>query len=227
MARSPSTTPSRSATTTTTIADALRADIASGALPNGAALAQNTLAARFNVSHIPVREALRRLESDGLVVIEPNRGAFVASPSADDVRELFDLRIMLECDALRHAFPRHTRASILRVRQAHALLETLTDRGEWEAQDREFHALLVAQSGRTRTMTLLRSLRAAVERFCLVHLDPLAASTGSRPSRIWKPEHRAIVKALEANDSDSAELALRTHLENTANLVLAKLTPAT
>jgi DNA-binding GntR family transcriptional regulator len=215
---------SRSATTTTTIADALRADIASGALPNGAALAQNALAARFNVSHIPVREALRRLESDGLVVIEPNRGAFVASPSPDDVRELFDLRIMLECDALRHAVSRHTPASILRVRHAQELLETLTDRGEWEAQDREFHALLVAPSGRARSIDLIRSLRAAVERFCLVHLDPLGV-TSRRPSRIWKPEHRAIVTALEARDADAAPQAMRTHLENTASLVLAKLDP--
>jgi DNA-binding GntR family transcriptional regulator len=219
MTRTPSAAALRSATTTGMIADALRADIASGALSDGAALAQNAIAARFHVSHIPVREALRRLESDGLVVIEPNRGAFVASLSPDDVRELFDLRILLECDALRHAIPRHTDASVLRVRHAQELLEALADRREWEAQDRAFHALLIAPSGRNRSIDLIRNLRAAVERFCLIHLDP----TGKSGSRFWKPEHRAIIKALESRDADAAAAALHAHLESTAHLVLKKL----
>src|SRR5215510_2814010 len=92
-----------SQTTADSVAAALRTALHQGRWSPGTALRQEELAAEFGVSRIPVREALNKLQAEGLVVVEPNRGAFVASLSVADVHEVFDLRVLLECDALRHA----------------------------------------------------------------------------------------------------------------------------
>ena len=83
------------------VADALRVAIGEGAFGPGEPLNQVQLAEQFRVSHNPVREAIRRLEAEGLVRVIPNRGAFVAELSADEVEELYDIRIPLELRALR------------------------------------------------------------------------------------------------------------------------------
>src|ERR687885_171179 len=86
-------------TTPDLIADALREEIRRGRAEPGQALRQEEIATRFGVSRLPVRDALRRLETEGLVVVYPNRGAFVAEFSPDEVREIYDLPILLEGDA--------------------------------------------------------------------------------------------------------------------------------
>src|SRR5690242_14507051 len=85
-------------TTPDLIADALREEIQRGTPGPGEALRQEEVAARFSVSRIPVREALRQLEAEGLVVVYPNRGAYVAQLSAQELREITDLRVLLEGD---------------------------------------------------------------------------------------------------------------------------------
>src|SRR5437763_14723371 len=90
----------RGATTPDLIAETLRDEILRGAIPPGEALRQEELAERFGVSRLPVRDALLRLEAQGLVHVYPNRGAFVISLSADEVREVYEMRILLEGDLL-------------------------------------------------------------------------------------------------------------------------------
>ncbi len=85
--------------------EALRAAISSGELAPGLQLRQDELAARFGTSRIPVREALRQLEAEGFVTFLPNRGAVVSDLSIDEVIELLEIRIALECHALRLAIP--------------------------------------------------------------------------------------------------------------------------
>src|SRR6476619_3778037 len=98
----------RGATTPDLIADTLRDEILRGAVAPGQALRQEELADRFGVSRLPVRDALLRLEAQGLVHVYPNRGAFVISLSADEVREIFELRLLLEGDIIERAVPRMT-----------------------------------------------------------------------------------------------------------------------
>jgi DNA-binding GntR family transcriptional regulator len=93
----------------------LRDDISSGKLAPGAVLRQAELAEQFGTSRIPVREALNSLQAEGLVQIEPNRGAFVTTLSAEELHELFDLRVLLEIDVLRRAVPMHTERSLRRL----------------------------------------------------------------------------------------------------------------
>src|SRR5277367_3812575 len=94
------------------IADWLRAAILSGALAAGTRVNQDRVAAEQGVSHIPVREALRRLEAEGLVTFAPRRGFFVARLSAEDAEELGEMRAALEALAIRLAAPRLTTADL-------------------------------------------------------------------------------------------------------------------
>ena len=88
------------------VADLLRAEITAGRLLPGEALRQDEVAGRFGVSRIPVREALRALQAEGLVDYAPNRGAAVARISTEEMLEMLEVRIALECHALRLAVPR-------------------------------------------------------------------------------------------------------------------------
>src|SRR5213593_1889259 len=85
------------------IADHVRQMIEKGVYGPGSPLRQEEIAGRLGVSRIPVREAFRLLEADGVVSVLPNRGAFVARPGEEEVAELFDVRLMLEDDLLRRA----------------------------------------------------------------------------------------------------------------------------
>ncbi|HET7525679.1 MAG TPA: GntR family transcriptional regulator, partial [Burkholderiaceae bacterium] len=178
------------ATTADSVAAALRSALHQGRWEPGAALRQEELAAEFGVSRIPVREALNKLQSEGLLVVEPNRGAFVASLSAADVREVFDLRVLLECDALRHAIPAHSPRTLRQLQALQAELDAEDDPHLWLATDAAFHEVLYAPSGRTKTLEMIAVLRASVTRLYRAHLSPNTRRKG------WRDEHHALLKAV-------------------------------
>src|SRR6266496_4452852 len=93
---------------TSAVADKLRDQIIRGEIPEGAQLRQDAIATQFQVSRIPVREALRQLDAEGLIAIVPNRGAIVPALSPNDVEELFSIRALLEPEILKHSIPRLT-----------------------------------------------------------------------------------------------------------------------
>ena len=105
----------RQGTAPETIAAALRADILSGATKPGTLLRQEDLAARFAMSRIPVRDALRLLEAEGLVTIATNRGAQVSRLSRSEVAEIYHLRSLLECNCLGLAIPRMSETELDRI----------------------------------------------------------------------------------------------------------------
>src|SRR6478735_7628995 len=102
------------------IAKRLRADIIAGALPFGSRLRIDELASRYGVSHMPVREALRELHGEGLVIIEPNRGARVRSFHIGFVEDLFDLRSAIETMLARRACERRTDVHLGQMAEAQA-----------------------------------------------------------------------------------------------------------
>src|SRR3954453_11705892 len=110
----------RYATTPDLIAESLRDEILRGGIPPGQPLRQEELAERFGVSRLPVRDALMRLETQGLVHVYPNRGAFVISLSGDEVREIYEMRLLLEGDILERAVPRMTPDDWRRIDAAQA-----------------------------------------------------------------------------------------------------------
>src|SRR6202050_1927606 len=93
---------------TSAVADKLREQIIRGEIPEGAQLRQDVIATQYHVSRIPVREALRQLDAEGLITIVPNRGAIVPELSPEDVEELFSIRALLEPEVLKLSIPRLT-----------------------------------------------------------------------------------------------------------------------
>ena len=207
----------RGTTTVDTVAAALRTGLHQGRWGPGTALRQEDLAAELGVSRIPVREALTRLHAEGLIVIEPNRGAFVPVLTAPEVEEIFDLRLLLESDALRHAIPRHTPRSLRHLGAIQRELDAEEEPAPWLASDTAFHAALYAPSGRRRTLEMIAALRAAVARFYLGHLSPSARRAD------WNEEHHALLAAVAAGDADRAVAVLAQHLRATAATALAAL----
>src|SRR5258708_23106007 len=106
---------------TSAVADKLRDQIIRGEIPEGAQLRQDAIASQYQVSRIPVREALRQLDAEGLIAIVPNRGAVVPALSPDDIEELFSIRALLEPEVLKRSIPHLTEEDFL---QAEASLKT-------------------------------------------------------------------------------------------------------
>jgi DNA-binding GntR family transcriptional regulator len=140
------------------IADALRDAIVSGTLAPGAPLRQDAIARHFSVSAIPVREALRQLESEGWVNVEMNKGATVAPLSADEAREIYEIRSALESLALGLAIPHHTPETLARARALCDAAEGEPDRSLYVTRNEAFHMSLYEPSGRPRLIEMIAAL---------------------------------------------------------------------
>ncbi|HEU4722362.1 MAG TPA: GntR family transcriptional regulator [Gemmatimonadaceae bacterium] len=204
----------RYATSPDRIADALRDEILRGAIGAGEPLRQEELAARFQVSRIPIRDALLRLEAQGLVQVYPNRGAFVVSLSADDIREIYDLRLLLEGDILERAVPRLSVDDWRRIDAAHAEATRTAGTADWLEGDWTFHRALYEPAGRPRQLEMIEQLRGTVARY--------SAAPEILPDRTpdWLADHEAILQACRARSSVAARKRLESHLRAAADLVL-------
>jgi DNA-binding GntR family transcriptional regulator len=141
------------ATLADSVADVIRDRVLSGALAPGERLVEAEIARQLQISRGPVREALARLRAEGLAFEEPRRGSFVAALSGDDVREIYELRAALECQAARLIIRRADEAAFATLQ---AVIDTLRraaaddDRLAFARHDAEFHAELCRQSGNAR-----------------------------------------------------------------------------
>lgn len=195
----------------------LRAAIMSGALAAGAPIRQEELAAQYQVSRMPVREALRQLEAEGLVLIYPNRGAFVATLDPRAIREIYEIRMLLECDALRRAVPALTTAVIERATEMLHQLDAAQETTNWGMLDETFHATIYAPVDRPRLLDLITTLRRQVTQFYYV-VTPL-----ERYRARSQDEHRQILAACAAGDVVGAVAALEAHLHNSADAAIAAI----
>lgn len=193
----------------------LRHAITSGTLQAGAPVRQEEVAAQHGVSRMPVREAFRQLEAEGLLVIYPGRGAFVKQLSPAEVEEIYDIRILLECDAVRRALPSLTPPILA---EAEALLERLAatqESGEFGRLDEAFHAMLYAPAQRPRLLELINTLRNQVTQF-LYAVAPMQTYRDGAMD-----EHRQILDACHAGDGEAAVAAVEAHLRNSVDIVVA------
>lgn len=207
----------RQGTAPETVAAALRADILSGATKPGMLLRQEDLAARFAVSRIPVRDALRLLEAEGLVTIATNRGAQVAQLTRDEVAEIYRLRILLECDCLALAITRMGGADLDRVERLRQRAEIDAETAEWNAGDWAFHEALYRPSRQGRQIEMIRSLRTTSDLYAAAH------RVLPRQRKRWLADHRAIVAACRAGRTAEAVAALTAHLAAARNFVLEQM----
>lgn len=187
---------------------AVREAILGGVVPPGARLRQEELAELFGTSRIPVREALRALEYEGLVTSEPHRGFTVTSLDADDVEEVYDLRIVLEGHALRLAVPLLTDDDLSELGQLYDEMTTAATPDEQLAAREHFYLRLYSVSGRPRLVGLIARLRQEVAR-------ALRWPTLQHAPSI----HQAFFEAVRMGDADRAVTQLSAHYRRTALMI--------
>lgn len=207
----------RASTVADGIAGALREEIQGGARLPGEPIRQEEVAARFGVSRIPVREAFGRLEAEGLVVVLPNRGAFVATLTAEELREAYELRALVEGDLLARAVPGLTAAHLARAEALHAALGAAEDADVQGELNREFHRALLDAADRPRQRVLVERLRGGVERYERVQRALLGETEA------FQEDHRRILEACRRSDPDGARLALEEHLGRATALAIRSL----
>jgi len=189
--------------------DALRDRILRGVYRDGTPLRQDAIADELGVSRIPVREALRQLEAEGLVVFNPHRGAVVSSLSLDEIEELFELRAQIEGDLLRRAVPRITGEELARAREVLDAYESALRSGEvaaWGELNWQFHSTLYAPADRQFTMAIVQRLHQQSDRYLRMQL---ALTHGESRAN---DEHRAIASAVRQRDVKRACQLMRQHI---------------
>ncbi len=189
----------------------VREQIVSGKLPVDQAIRQDALANQLGVSKIPLREALARLEQEGLLVGQANRGYFVRAMSSGEAEEIFALRLAIEPDAVAAGALSATDADRAAAREALAALDVAAAEhlDEGAARNREFHIAMVRPGGRLLTTQLVERLQILAERYVHKHLEP-----AGREDRAHL-EHAELMTAWESGDADRARALARAHIEGT------------
>ena len=179
--------------------------IIAGSIEPGARLRQDHVAAEFGASHVPVREAFRRLEAQGLAVGEPRRGVRVAAFDLAEVREVAEMRAALEVLALQHAAPNLTKAILDRADAATRAGDNSAEVALWEAANRLFHRTLLTPCNMPRLLAAIDDLHAKSARF-------LFASWRTTWEMRTDHDHLAILAALRAGNVEEACAVLGRHV---------------
>ncbi len=199
------------------IASDLRERILSGDLPEGAVIRQEALAEDYDVSRMPVREALKQLDAEGLVRLTNNRGARVTRHSLAEIAEIFDLRALLEVDLFRRAIPAMTVADFTRCDEILAQMEAsydANDVGRWGALNYRYHMALYSAAGRNLTNDLLHRVSLQSDRYVRMHLSVMQQREPARK------EHRDLLRLARAGQVDAACALLAGHICRTKEQLL-------
>lgn len=199
------------------VRDGLRKAIFDGDLVAGTQLRQDELASRFGTSRIPVREALRQLESEGLVTLHPNRGAAVSSISLEDVLELLEIRIGLECRALKLAIPNMVGDDFDLAAEILRGYDDEPEPRKWGEMNWRFHETLYIPCQRPKLLSMIESNYGHVGRF--VRLQVSMAAGKEQPNR----DHWAILDACRAGDAGKAVKLLEDHIVQTQKSLMAAM----
>ncbi|MDE4134586.1 GntR family transcriptional regulator [Phaeobacter sp. QD34_3] len=194
---------------TATIADriytALSEQIVTGQLPAGEKLRQDHIARAFDTSHVPVREALLRLEAHGLAYSQPRRGTRVSALDPAEIREVIEMRVALEVLALTHAFARLSDADVKAADAARIACDEATDMASWERLNRQFHRTILSPCAMPRLLAAIDDLHIASARHLFANWK-----------HQWRPradkDHAAIVQAMRRRDAAAGCEILRRHL---------------
>ena len=189
----------------------VREQIVSGKLPEDTPIRQDALASELGVSKIPLREALARLEQEGLLKSHANRGYFVQPMSADQVNEIFALRLAIEPRAAAFAAKRASDEDRARATKAYEDLETAANSNlaDVAVRNRDFHTALVRAGGKLLTTQLVERLAILAERYVIAHLQP-----AGRDARAHL-EHRGLFDAWLDRDGPQVEKLLKAHIQGT------------
>lgn len=202
------------------LAASLRERILNGEFREGDAIVQDAVAKEYDVSRMPVREALRQLEASGLVEIKVHRGAVVTTLSAEEIAELFELRSLLEGDIFEHSIPRLTADHLMRSRAVLTELERAyhkRDIADWGRLNWAFHHSLYLAADRPQTLAVIEAINVRTDRYIRLQLL-LTNDLGDAES-----EHRELLSLCVARDVERAAPYLRAHILTAGRNLVAAL----
>lgn len=192
------------------VVERLREKIVSGELREGQQLRQDAIAEEFQISRIPVREALSHLAAEGLIKIVANRGAIVSSLSPEEISELFETRAVLECYMLRQAIPNLKPEDFKKaediLRQFEVSLEKDSETKSWGHWNWLFHSTLYAPAKRPTMLAFLKTLNHNCDRYTRLHL------VFTRNLHLAGEAHRKLLEACRTHDPEVAHEALWKHI---------------
>lgn len=197
----------------TVIEEKLRSAIIDGRLPSGTALRQQELATQFGVSRMPVREALRQLEAQGLVRVELHKGAVVAPLITEDAVEAYALRILFESEALRLSIPLLDEEDYAQARGYIEALEVETDYSRIGTLNRMFHMTLYAKTSNKRLMRLVEAGLNEEERFLRFNLSDMGLG------KLAQDDHWELLRLAQARDVEQTVAALHHHLNRAVQAI--------
>ncbi len=212
------------------LATSIRARVLTGEIAVGSRLRQERLAAEFGVSRTPIREALRKLQADGIVELQPNRGAIVRGANAREIREAYEVRAELEGLAAELAATRIDDAQLQELHAAQRLFGSSIAKlvaggvaddgaddanGEWTRANDLFHGVIQEAAGNERLAHIVQELHGAFPR-------GLTWSALRRSSRLLEQnveEHHAVLDAIERRDAAAARRTMVAHVRHAGELI--------
>ncbi|MEE8826773.1 MAG: GntR family transcriptional regulator [Eubacteriales bacterium] len=191
----------------------LRRQILRGELKPGERLMEISLANKLGVSRTPIREAIRMLEHEGLVVMVPRRGAHVAEITRQELNDVLEIRKTLEVLAIQRACANMTDRDIRQLREAEEAFAILVERKDADITalgeaDEHFHDIIYQGTNNRRLIQILNNLREQMYRFRVEYLKDIDIR------QMLVREHDAIVKALEIRDTEEAVRLVTMHIDN-------------
>ncbi|MGQ9531690.1 MAG: GntR family transcriptional regulator [Desulfotomaculales bacterium] len=203
--------------------EALREAIIQGRLRPGERLMEMQLAEEMGVSRTPVREAIRKLELEGFVVMVPRKGAYVAGISSRDITDVFEIRAALEALAAGLAAERITEEELDQLERCLVGLSEAAEKGDLDAiaeADARFHDIIYRASRNARLVQMVTHLQEQIQRFRMASL----AQPGRTKTAI--EEHKKIVEAIAERNAELAQVLAREHIESAENSMLSALREA-
>lgn len=198
------------------LADAIRDGINSGSLADGAVLNQAELAVFFGVSRVPVREALRQLQAEGLIDLRAHQLAVVKGLELDRLKEVYTLRAQLEAWLTEEAVSKISDAQLAKAGAINEQMRTENDHVEWLALNAEFHRSIYTAAERPVTLEVLEQLRLRAERYARMWGRGMGVH---RPHEAGE-QHDRILDRISEGDAPGAAIAIREHVEHTRDRVV-------
>ena len=188
----------------------------------GDRLIPEDIAAEIGMSRMPVREALGRLATEGLVLMRPNRGCIVAGLTLDELHETFEIRSVLEGLAVRLAMPQVDADVIDDLEVLLDRMERAGNRGgsDWTARHQEFHNYICNLSGRPKLIHQIAALHLVIEPYLRIWFDYVEKPLSARE------EHQALIDAMRSGDSKCAEAVMQDHVLATVPMLVEYASPS-
>lgn len=203
------------------IADDVRRAVLNGEMLPGMRVGQEWLATKFGASRIPVREALRQLQDEGLVILAPNRGAWIADVTSQESIEVYKIREVLEPLAIAESVPRLTEADVDALDATVARLEQVDSVQEYIPLDREFHLKTYARAPMPQLLRMIERYWNSTQHFRRWFVKDALAKNGLPFS---DPQHLMLVEMIRARDAEGAASIVRLHIRRT-RLIIEKMAP--